>query len=298
MKKTIFVLMISLVGCNYGSSIADSKRDTNPAASGGSTGSGGSTTSGYGGSSGTATGGTTDTASGGTTGTSSSGSGGSASGGTTGSGVGGTTTATGDSTSGSSGGAPGTGGRATGAGGGGPPDANPTGGAGGSSDAGAADARRNDAATPGTGGANGTGGAKGTGGATGTGGAAGTGGATTACVPAASGGPSGMNTGQDCVSCHGSGQSPAMTAAGTVYSTATGGSGVSGATVTITDNGGKKITMVTGSSGNFYTNSAIAFPATVVLSKCPDTQTMPTTITKGGCNSSGCHTSSMRIHLP
>lgn len=107
-----------------------------------------------------------------------------------------------------------------------------------------------------------------------------------------------MNTGQACVSCHGSGQSPAMTVAGTVYASATGGSGVSGATVTVTGSDGKKVTMVTGRSGNFYSNSSISFPATVQVSKCPDTQTMPTTITKGDCNMGGCHTSAMRIHLP
>jgi hypothetical protein len=105
-----------------------------------------------------------------------------------------------------------------------------------------------------------------------------------------------MNTGKACVSCHGSGQSPKMTAAGTLYSTANGGSAISGATVTITDSKGTKITMVTGSSGNFYTGSAISFPATVQVSKCPDTATMPTTITTGDCNS--CHNSSMRVHLP
>jgi hypothetical protein len=105
-----------------------------------------------------------------------------------------------------------------------------------------------------------------------------------------------MNTGKACMSCHGSGQSPNMKAAGTLYSTANGGSAVSGATVTITDSKGTKITMVTGSSGNFYTSSTISFPATVQVSKCPDTATMPTTITTGDCNS--CHNSSMRIHLP
>ena len=87
-----------------------------------------------------------------------------------------------------------------------------------------------------------------------------------------------------------------MTAAGTLYSTASGSAAVSGATVTITDSKGTTIKLVTGSSGNFYTSSAISFPATVEVSKCPDTVSMPTTITTGDCNS--CHNSSMRIHLP
>jgi hypothetical protein len=105
-----------------------------------------------------------------------------------------------------------------------------------------------------------------------------------------------MNPGQACLGCHGSKQSPNITLGGTVYSSATGGSAVSGATVTVTDNSGKKTTLVTGSSGNFYTTSSIAFPATVQVSKCPDTALMPATVTTGDCNS--CHDSSMRLHLP
>jgi hypothetical protein len=105
-----------------------------------------------------------------------------------------------------------------------------------------------------------------------------------------------MKAGNACLGCHASSQSPKLTLGGTVYSAVTGGSGVSGATVTITDNGGKQTKLVTGSSGNFYTSSAIAFPATVQISKCPDTVAMSTTVTSGDCNS--CHGSSMRIHLP
>jgi hypothetical protein len=105
-----------------------------------------------------------------------------------------------------------------------------------------------------------------------------------------------MKAGNACLGCHASSQNPKLTLGGTVYSALTGGSGVSGATVTITDNAGKQTKLVTGSSGNFYTSSAIAFPATVQISKCPDTVAMSATITSGDCNS--CHGSSMRIHLP
>ena len=110
-----------------------------------------------------------------------------------------------------------------------------------------------------------------------------------------------MNHGQACLSCH-SGSNPAsgiaMTLAGTIYGTATGGTAVSGATVTVTGSNGAKITMVSGSNGDFYSTSAISFPATVTISKCPNTQTMPTTISSGDCNS--CHNNSAnpRIHLP
>lgn len=109
-----------------------------------------------------------------------------------------------------------------------------------------------------------------------------------------------MNAGRACLSCHGksnpSGGVP-LKIAGTVYSAATGGSGVSGATVTVTPASGSPIKIVTGSSGNFYSNAAITFPATVEVSKCPDVVTMPVTITSGDCNS--CHGSTTaRIHLP
>jgi hypothetical protein len=88
-----------------------------------------------------------------------------------------------------------------------------------------------------------------------------------------------------------------MTIGGTVYSAATGGTGVSGATVTVTPASGNPIKMVTGNSGNFYSNSAITYPATVQVSKCPDTVSMAATLTDtADCNS--CHGSTMRIHLP
>jgi hypothetical protein len=108
-----------------------------------------------------------------------------------------------------------------------------------------------------------------------------------------------MNTGQACLSCHKSGgaaSSRIFTAAGSLYSTATGGSAVSGATITITDANNQKVTIVTGSDGNFYTTTSIAFPATVQASKCPDTQLMTDSLSTGDCNS--CHGSTMRIHLP
>ena len=73
---------------------------------------------------------------------------------------------------------------------------------------------------------------------------------------------------------------------------------MSGATVTITDSTNKKITVVTGSDGNFYTTSSISFPATIQVSKCPDTASMSATISTGDCNS--CHNNSKQaqIHLP
>ena len=108
-----------------------------------------------------------------------------------------------------------------------------------------------------------------------------------------------MNSGQACLDCHvagGRASSLTFTAAGTLYASATGSTAVSGATVTIIGSDNKKVTIVTASDGNFYTSSAIAFPATVQVSKCPDTAAMSSSITAGDCNS--CHGSTMRIHLP
>jgi hypothetical protein len=106
-----------------------------------------------------------------------------------------------------------------------------------------------------------------------------------------------MNAGKACVSCHGPGQTaPTITLGGTVYGTATGGSAVSGATVIIREANNTLLNLVTGSTGNFYTSATISYPITISVSKCPDTVTMTSTATSGDCN--GCHTSSMRIHIP
>jgi len=284
MNKIVLIALVTLIGSNCGSSIADRKPDASTSATGGSTGTAGG---GTGGTAGAASGGATGTSMGGTTSGGRGGTDGTATGGSIGTSTGGH--------SGGTGGVLATGGSRGGdAGGTGSPDAAVDAVA--KSDGNMTDVRWLDVG--GTGGATGTGGSSATGGTTGTGGATGTGagGTTTACVPAASGGPSGMNSGKPCITCHGSGQSPAMKIAGTLYSALTGGSGVSGATVTITPASGSPITMVTGQSGNFYSNSAVTFPATVQISKCPNTVTMPSTITSGDCNS--CHGSSQHIHLP
>ena len=98
--------------------------------------------------------------------------------------------------------------------------------------------------------------------------------------------------GKTCINCHGAGgDSPRIYAAGTVYTTAAGGTAVAGATVKIGNT-----TMVTDKGGTFYTSSAVTLsPPTV--SMCPNAdQTMPTTPTSADCN--GCHTAGSRIHLP
>jgi ABC-type nitrate/sulfonate/bicarbonate transport system substrate-binding protein len=105
-----------------------------------------------------------------------------------------------------------------------------------------------------------------------------------------------MNPGQACLNCHSGKKQPTITFGGTLFNSATGGSAVSGATVTVTDTNGKVVSVVTGPTGNFYTSDALVFPATVQISKCPDTVSMVAAAASGDCNS--CHTSAKQIHLP
>jgi len=110
------------------------------------------------------------------------------------------------------------------------------------------------------------------------------------------------NAGQDCMnSCHFHG----FTLAGTLYSAASGGTAVSGASITAKDAAGQTFDIVTQADGNFYTSNSVQFPVTVYASECqiqqagvPMTDTIPSS--GAGCNSTGCHTTSAqgRIHLP
>jgi hypothetical protein len=139
-----------------------------------------------------------------------------------------------------------------------------------------------------------TGGIVAAGGAISTGGTASTGGS--ACVPTAT---TAMlkkehNAGKACIACHKSDGEPG-TLAGTVFA-ATGNTPAQGATVTITQNNGQVLNLVTAKNGNFYTNSPISFPAKVQVSQCPDTKVMIATISNGDCNS--CHNSNMPLRLP
>jgi len=108
------------------------------------------------------------------------------------------------------------------------------------------------------------------------------------------------NAGTACLNCHGpGGGAPLWTLAGTLYASAGGGTAVAGATITVTDANGATFDMVSALNGNFWTTQTVAFPVTVVASKCPDTVPMISTLTSGDCNS--CHTGSGspgRVHLP
>jgi len=85
----------------------------------------------------------------------------------------------------------------------------------------------------------------------------------------------------------------AWTVSGTVFGS--GGVGVAGATIEVIDASGKKLLLVTGDNGNFYSSSAVQMPLTVRSSKCPSDSAMSAKVNAGSCNS--CHSSSNPITL-
>ncbi|HEX8791070.1 MAG TPA: hypothetical protein VF765_08950 [Polyangiaceae bacterium] len=97
-----------------------------------------------------------------------------------------------------------------------------------------------------------------------------------------------MQPGQNCLSCHSSGEHT-FTAAGTVFShpddpvTA----GVGGVVVLITDAHGTVTQLVTNSAGNFYTDAPLVFPITAELHRGSSVMRMAQTVPIGGCST--CH---------
>jgi hypothetical protein len=109
--------------------------------------------------------------------------------------------------------------------------------------------------------------------------------------------------GEDCNgACHNHG----FSFAGTLYTTATGFTAITGATIVVKDAAGQTIKVVTQDNGNFYSTTPVTFPLTVYATECQISQTvsqMQATVqssSNGGCNKSGCHTPTAQghIHLP
>jgi hypothetical protein len=104
------------------------------------------------------------------------------------------------------------------------------------------------------------------------------------------------NLGEECVGCHMPGKKAAQwlfTAGGTTYRTATDGPspGLGGVTLTLTDSGGKALTLRSNTAGNFWTNQKLAFPVTVVVQR--DGSERRIAVPRGPCNAgecNGCHT--------
>lgn len=127
------------------------------------------------------------------------------------------------------------------------------------------------------------------------------------CDPLATAADSGACTGggqpgADCLMCHHQG-GPASpyTFAGTLYDAA-GATPVAGATIYLQDSAGNVATAVTRPNGNFFTaDSFVEYPAKAFVSLCPDVREMVGPVdqlTGANCNTSGCHTTGFRIHLP
>jgi hypothetical protein len=107
------------------------------------------------------------------------------------------------------------------------------------------------------------------------------------------------NAGMDCLQgCHNHG----FSLAGTLYTTAGGGTPVKGGSVTVVDANGQTFDMVSQLNGNYYTTKPVTFPVKVTASLCPDIKPMSASIPSGsgGCNKSGCHTAAAagRVHVP
>lgn len=108
------------------------------------------------------------------------------------------------------------------------------------------------------------------------------------------------NPGQNCQqSCHNHG----FSMSGTLYSAASGGQPVVGASITFIDADGRTGDMQSNLNGNFWWALPVAFPVKIIASSCPDIQPMVAMVTAagGGCNQSGCHSGTGgpgRVHLP
>ncbi len=124
------------------------------------------------------------------------------------------------------------------------------------------------------------------------------------CAEPVLGVPSGEhNAGQPCQPCHGpGGNAPLWSLGGTLYTSAAGTSPLSGATIRVSDADGQTLDLVTAANGNFWTSAPVAFPITVLATRCPDSVPMIAPVASpGDCNSAGCHSAgapSGRIHLP
>ncbi len=100
-----------------------------------------------------------------------------------------------------------------------------------------------------------------------------------------------MLPGADCLACHGStGFAPEWTAAGTIFTDASGLRPAKNVTVTITDKTGKVAAVNSNSAGNFYTTKSLTFPITVEIEKNGVKKQMASAVDSGGCNA--CHSCS------
>ena len=114
---------------------------------------------------------------------------------------------------------------------------------------------------------------------------------------AVSGEPSAMmEPGGNCIGCHGSGEGPRYTFAGTVMAAAhddTNCAGVGAVTVAITGSDGVRHELTTNANGNFFAEwpgSAVAFPYRAEVTRNGVTIPMVTARSAAETNCASCHT--------
>jgi hypothetical protein len=110
-----------------------------------------------------------------------------------------------------------------------------------------------------------------------------------------------MHPGMPCIACHGRGEGPIFTAAGTLYPTAHEPDDCNGAegssfTVVITDANGTTYTLPVNAAGNFFTGTPYAPPYRAKVVSGTRTRAMATPQTDGDCN--GCHREKGRNNAP
>lgn len=119
--------------------------------------------------------------------------------------------------------------------------------------------------------------------------------------PVAPAGDGHHNAGEDCMMCHHQGGTgPPFSLAGTAYAGPGGGAPVAGATFHFIDANGTDVVVTSQQNGNFYSMDLVVFPVVAFASLCPDVTPMLTPLgaADGSCNTSGCHTSGFRVHVP
>jgi hypothetical protein len=98
-----------------------------------------------------------------------------------------------------------------------------------------------------------------------------------------------MEPGRDCMECHGAGDAPGFSAAGTVFGRADDpvDAGVMNVRVELVGADGRVVAVRTNRAGNFYTRERIAFPARVRIEKDGVVRVMSDPAPDGACNR--CH---------
>jgi hypothetical protein len=107
--------------------------------------------------------------------------------------------------------------------------------------------------------------------------------------------------GEDCLMCHHQGgEGPPYTFAGTVYDGPGGTTPKPGVTFHLIDALGTDVIVTSQTNGNFWSTDLVTFPVVAFGSLCPDVVPMLTPLGEldGSCNTSGCHTSGFRVHVP